>query len=114
MNSKDSPAMNKILGAAKPVAYLLGQKYRIDYYQRDYKWEAKQIEELIDDLTGRFDRDFNSDHERGEVERYGQYFLGSIIISEKDSKRYIIDGQQRLTSLTLLLIYLDRPPDWPG
>ena len=39
--------------------------------------------------------------------RYGQYFLGSIIISGKDNDRFIVDGQQRLTSLTLLLIYLN-------
>ena len=40
--------------------------------------------------------------------QYGQYFLGSIIMSEKDGERFIVDGQQRLTSLTLLLIHLDR------
>jgi uncharacterized protein with ParB-like and HNH nuclease domain len=33
--------------------------------------------------------------------------MGSIIISIRDGKRYIIDGQQRLTSITLLLIYLN-------
>ena len=33
--------MKNILGDAKSVASLLGQKYRIDYYQRDYKWEPK-------------------------------------------------------------------------
>ena len=37
---------------------------------------------------------------------YGHYFLGSIIISDKDGQKFIIDGQQRLTTLTLLLIYL--------
>jgi len=40
------------------------------------------------------------------VERYGHYFLGSIIISEKEAQKFLIDGQQRLTSLTLLLIFL--------
>ena len=33
----------------------------------------------------------------------GHYFLGSIIISEKEGKKYLIDGQQRLTTVTLLL-----------
>ena len=37
---------------------------------------------------------------------YGHYFLGSIILSEKDGQKFIIDGQQRLTTLTLLLIFL--------
>ncbi len=100
--------MRKILGAAHSVSYLLSQKYRIDYYQRDYKWEAKQIQELIEDLTTRFLLDYEESHERSQVADYGQYFLGSIIISQKDNVRYIVDGQQRLTSLTLILIYLDQ------
>ena len=37
---------------------------------------------------------------------YGHYFLGSIIISDKEGVKFIIDGQQRLTTLTLLLIFL--------
>jgi hypothetical protein len=45
-------------------------------------------------------------HERKDVASYGHYFLGSIVISQPDEKKQIVDGQQRLTSLTLLLIYL--------
>jgi hypothetical protein len=37
---------------------------------------------------------------------YGHYFLGSIIVSDKDGQKFVIDGQQRLTTLTLLLIFL--------
>jgi hypothetical protein len=40
------------------------------------------------------------------VADYGHYFLGSIVISDKDGQKFIIDGQQRLTTLTLLLIFL--------
>lgn len=39
---------------------------------------------------------------------YGEYFLGSIIVSKRNNKRFLIDGQQRVTSLTLLLIFLYR------
>ncbi len=99
--------MREIRGDAKSVRALLGQKYRIDYYQRDYKWEPKQIQELIEDLTSRFLQDFNEDHPRQKVAEYGQYFLGSVIISGKDNELFIVDGQQRITSLTLLLIYLN-------
>jgi uncharacterized protein with ParB-like and HNH nuclease domain len=99
--------MKEILGKAKTVRELLkGVKYTIDYYQREYKWESKQITELIDDLTGKFLEDYDPEHERRKVGDYSNYFLGSIIISKKDSANYIVDGQQRLTSLTLLLIYL--------
>lgn len=99
--------MSRIQGDDRSVKFLLGQKFRIDYYQRDYKWETKQIKELIEDLTSRFLRDYQPTHERKAVTDYGQYFLGSVIISEKNGDHFIVDGQQRLTSLTLLLIYLN-------
>lgn len=99
--------MNKIDGIARTVRELLsGKKFGIDYYQREYKWTTKQIDELLKDLTVKFLESYDPDHERGEVENYGHYFLGSIIISHKNNKNFLIDGQQRLTSLTLLLIFL--------
>lgn len=100
--------MRKILGEAKTIRALLsGAKYSIDYYQREYKWEHKQVAELVDDLTSKFLDDFDESDERSAVDSYGHYFLGSIIISSKDAKKFIVDGQQRLTTLTLLLIYLN-------
>lgn len=99
--------MKDIQGEAKNVRKLLeGEKYSIDYYQREYKWGEKQIRELIEDLTQAFLEDHDPSHERRAVKGYGHYFLGSIIISDRDNLRFIVDGQQRLTSLTLLLIYL--------
>jgi len=98
--------MREILGNAKTVRELLKGKYSIDYYQREFRWQDKQIRELIDDLSGKFLEDYQPGHPREKVSDYGHYFLGSIIISRKDNSNYIIDGQQRLTSLTLLLIYL--------
>ena len=99
--------MREILGKAKTVRELLkGVKYSIDYYQREYKWHDKQIRELVDDLSGKFLEDYQPDHERSKVADYPRYFLGSIIISKKDGGNFIVDGQQRLTSLTLLLILL--------
>lgn len=40
------------------------------------------------------------------MEHYGHYFLGSVVISHKRGQRFVVDGQQRLTTLTLLLIEL--------
>ncbi|MEW6168114.1 MAG: DUF262 domain-containing protein [Pseudomonadota bacterium] len=101
--------MKEILGKAKTIRELLGgAKYSIDYYQREYRWQPKQMTELVDDLTTKFLESHQQDDERGAVEYYGHYFLGSIVISDRDGQKFIIDGQQRLTSLTLLLIYLHR------
>lgn len=99
--------MREILGKAQTVRELLkGVKYSIDYYQREYKWHEKQIHELVDDLSSKFLEEYDPTHLRSKVADYPHYFLGSIIISKKDRVGYIVDGQQRLTSLTLLLILL--------
>lgn len=101
--------MREILGDAKNIRALLGNaKYAIDYYQREYRWQTKHVTELIDDLANKFLESYEPVHERSAVKRYGHYFLGSIIISDKDEQKFIIDGQQRLTTLTLLLMYLHR------
>jgi uncharacterized protein with ParB-like and HNH nuclease domain len=82
------------------------RRYAIDTSHREYKWQTKQLIELIDDLCGKFLEHYEAEHERKAVSKYGHYFLGSIILSLKKGQSYIIDGQQRLTTLTLLLIYL--------
>jgi hypothetical protein len=100
-------ASREIDGKGRTVRDLLaGRKYSIDYYQREYKWQQKQLAELIDDLAAKFLESHESANERSAVADYGHYFLGSIIISDKDGQKFIIDGQQRLTTLTLLLIFL--------
>lgn len=102
--------MSSIDGKAKKVRELLKNvKYSIDYFQREYKWQDKQVRELIEDLSGKFLEEYQPDHERSKVIDYAPYFLGSIIISKSGNTgdiNFIVDGQQRLTSLTLLLIYL--------
>ncbi|MDE2804773.1 MAG: DUF262 domain-containing protein [Gemmatimonadota bacterium] len=96
-------------GRARTVRELLDKaKYAIDFYQREYAWKERQVRELIDDLTGKFLDSYEHSHSRHEVEGYGHYFLGSIVISHKRGQRFVVDGQQRLTTLTLLLIHLHR------
>ncbi len=48
------------------------------------------------------------------VSNYGEYFLGSIILSKRNGKNFLIDGQQRVTSLTLLLVSLYRAAQGKG
>ena len=96
-------------GRARTVRELLDKaKYAIDFYQREYAWQERQVRELLDDLTGKFLDSYEHGHSRHEVEGYDHYFLGSIVISHKRKRRFVVDGQQRLTTLTLLLIHLHR------
>lgn len=83
------------------------QKYTVDFFQREYSWEKKHIEALVTDLTSTFLTEYTSGDKREEGEKYNNYYLGPFVVSLKDGKRSIIDGQQRLTSLTLFLIYLN-------
>ncbi|GAB6158818.1 DUF262 domain-containing protein [Desulfotomaculum varum] len=100
--------MKKIIGKEKSLIDLLAnKKYTIHYYQREYRWGKKQIEELLADLAEEFQDNYEEDHEREQVEYYGHYYLGSVVLTSTDADNAIIDGQQRLTSLTLLLIYLN-------
>lgn len=93
---------------AKSIREMLDKnKYEIDVFQREYEWERKHVEQLIADLSTKFLFSYKPTHERKEVAKYTKYFLGTVILSEKDNRRLIIDGQQRLTSITLLLIYLN-------
>lgn len=101
--------MKEIRGDAKNISSLLGgAKFSIDYYQREYRWGKKQVSELIEDLAEKFGDSHDSTNERSAVESYGHYFLGSIIVSDKNGRKFIIDGQQRLTTLTLILVYIYR------
>ena len=86
---------------------LSNKKYTIDYFQREYKWQQFHIEQLIADLETSFFLNYDPSHERQEVSNYNSYYLGPIVLSNKDGKRSVIDGQQRLTSLTIFLIYLN-------
>lgn len=96
----------KVDAQALSVGQLLSQKYTLDYYQREYRWERKHIAELLSDLEAKFLANYDPTHTFHDLDAYGHYFLGALVISRKEGQRYIIDGQQRLTTLTLLLIYL--------
>jgi uncharacterized protein with ParB-like and HNH nuclease domain len=99
--------VKEIRGEAKTLRQLLsGSRYGIDYYQREYRWQARQVRELLEDLSEVFLDHYEPEHDRVAVQDYGHYFLGSVIFSRRGSETFIIDGQQRLTTLSLLLIFL--------
>lgn len=86
----------KISGAEYPLAKIFSSDfdYSIPSYQRPYAWTVDQASELFDDLYDFFLR-----------EPEDTYFLGSIVLIKEESKpaAEVIDGQQRLTTLTILL-----------
>ena len=78
-----------------------GIKYIIPTYQRPYSWESigkndrnNQINNMWDDFFN-FYTNSNDDNQ--------EYFFGSIVVFKKDGFSQVVDGQQRLTSLLLLL-----------
>lgn len=85
---------------------LTNKKYTVDYFQREYRWRKDNIEQMLSDLEFEFNNNFQIGHNVEDVEDYRTYFMGTIVLSRSGNTYSIIDGQQRLTSLTLLLIYL--------
>ena len=101
---------NKIEANDTSIKSLLKeQKFYIDYFQREYRWEEKHIRLLVEDLTSTFLKSYKSKDARPAVANYQSYYLGPIVFSlnDDDGKKSIIDGQQRITSITLFLIYLN-------
>lgn len=88
--------MKKISGAEFPLSKIFSSDFEfvIPSYQRPYAWGETQTSELLDDLLA-FAED---DSEEG-------YFLGSIVLikTEDAPRAEVIDGQPRLTTLTILL-----------
>ena len=101
-----------------PLEELFADKFEVDFFQREYVWQEKHITDMMKDLTDAFLKDYQLAHTTMDVEDYNPYFMGEIVLSKKgDKPGAIIDGQQRITSLTLLLIFLIQKyhdvPDFP-
>jgi len=93
---------------AHPLKEIFSAKYNVGFYQREYVWQRKQLEDLIMDLSSEFlNKNWHPGDDTGAVAGYHPYFMGEIVLAEKGGSQYdIIDGQQRITTLTLILIYL--------
>jgi len=75
--------------------------FEIPSYQRPYSWTTEQASELVMDL-----QDYIKG-KKGDIETLNPYFLGSIVLVKADkSESEVIDGQQRLTTLTILFSVL--------
>ena len=62
--------------------------FEVPQFQREYSWQADEVEEFWGDLSGHIDTT--------------SYFLGLVILTDEKDRKLVVDGQQRLLTLTLL------------
>lgn len=87
-----------------------GTSYFIDFYQREYKWGSEQVTTLLDDVFHKFRLGYEERSERDvnqqTIDEFPWYYLNTLITNSIDGQTYIVDGQQRMTTITLVLIKL--------
>jgi uncharacterized protein with ParB-like and HNH nuclease domain len=66
--------------------------FEIPKYQRGYAWEIENIRELFDDVIE-------------SIKSNSNYYIGTIVLSKSadDERFYVVDGQQRITTITLII-----------
>ncbi|GAA3928292.1 DUF262 domain-containing protein [Chitinophaga oryziterrae] len=98
---------NKIEAKDKSLGKIfINERYKIDVFQREYRWQRKHIEALISDLSISFLSAYKVGDTIEKYDSYDSYYMGPIVLCNDGGSLSIVDGQQRLTSFTLLLIYL--------
>jgi len=106
----------------RDINYIFGnhKPYSLDVYQRDYRWsddkEYKIVSQLLIDIELRFENNlkFQRRNQLSDLsailndvgENFKPYFLNTIMLNEQEGNIYIVDGQQRLTTILLILIKL--------
>ena len=85
------------------------RSYFIDIYQREYKWTEENVKMLLNDIEIRFSLHKRTKTQPKEIqehvlESFEPYFLNTYLTSKTASTTSIVDGQQRLTTLLLILI----------
>lgn len=99
--------MQQIIPDKQSVESCLKQKtYYIDFYQREYVWSKETALTLLDDIFYNFrlgyEQNKNSEITESLMEKFNWYYLNVYITNNIKGKNYIVDGQQRLTTLTLI------------
>ncbi|KQM45882.1 DUF262 domain-containing protein [Chryseobacterium sp. Leaf201] len=85
--------------------------YFIDFYQRQYKWNEEPVKRLLEDVFYRFNEEYkkfkDSDIRIDQlIDKFSWYYLNTYVTNLVEGKLFVVDGQQRLTTLTLILIKL--------
>jgi uncharacterized protein with ParB-like and HNH nuclease domain len=84
----------------KAIKELLAMKFFIPSYQRGYRWTEQQVRDLLDDIS-----DFDPSNSQW-------YCLQPLVVRKKDDEWEVIDGQQRLTTIFLIIHYMNEM--WVG
>ena len=95
-------------GRGYTIELLFNHRFRLDPYQREYTWSTEDVRRLLHDLKRRFLHSWNPQDTREAVGRYTPYFLGPYVFYQSHGVSYLVDGQQRVTTLHLLLIHMRR------
>jgi uncharacterized protein with ParB-like and HNH nuclease domain len=87
--------------------------FYIDFYQRDYRWTSEPVQRLLDDVFHKFGEQYERSRELDPsretvAAKYPWYYLNTYVTNNVDGRVYVVDGQQRLTTLSLILIKLRR------
>lgn len=93
----------------KTIEEVFQVKYFIDFYQRDYTWGWDNVNALLEDVYYRFELRYSPDADttvESVKAHFKWYYLNTYIISKQEGKICIVDGQQRFSTLTLILIKL--------
>lgn len=84
--------------------------YKIPVYQRNYDWDELQIMQLINDIydyaKAKANAKVNQSSDDSAKSNQSNYYLGSLVVHQKNGYFEVLDGQQRLTTLILLVCYL--------
>ena len=94
----------EIIPDRQTVQSCLSKKtYFVDFYQREYIWSKNTVEILLRDIFYAFEISYE-DHKNEEMteevlEQYNWYYMNVFITNKVNSKVFIVDGQQRLTTL---------------
>ena len=74
--------------------------YIIPIYQRNYAWGDNEISSLLQDIKNACEKNKEQDK---------NYYIGSLVVYRRENDDFeVIDGQQRLTTLTLIMHHLDK------
>jgi uncharacterized protein with ParB-like and HNH nuclease domain len=97
----------EIIPDKQSVLSCLKQKvYYVDFYQREYVWTKNTVEVLLNDIFYAFEISYkeHKDEEMSQevLEKYNWYYLNVFITNKVEGKVFIVDGQQRLSTLTLI------------